>query len=296
MYKKYIIISPLRNEGKYIEKTIVSVIAQNIQPQEWIIVNDGSTDKSPKIVEKYLAGYSWIKLVNLPDRCGYKPGKGIVEVFNKGFELISSFDWEFVVKLDCDLEFEADYFERVLKEFKKNDKLGIASGAMFLLTKKQRYVLEKNQEDHPWGASKVYRRECFEAIGGLKPIPGWDLADILSAQMDGWETKCFNDLKVVHFKLTGGLRKGFTRGKFLLGKLQYRFGYTFYYTFLKAVYRLTERPCVIGSLGIVFGYLFAWINQEKKIFSPEMVFFLRMKQTKFLRKKMREIFQIWIYQ
>jgi poly-beta-1,6-N-acetyl-D-glucosamine synthase len=116
---KYIIVSPVRNEESLVESTIQSVLNQSKLPVEWIIVNDGSTDSTKSIVEKYVSEYDWIKLVNLEDRGYYFPGTGVVNVINKGYENITSKDWTFLVKLDCDITIDKTYFEDIFKEFEK---------------------------------------------------------------------------------------------------------------------------------------------------------------------------------
>lgn len=282
---KYVIISPVRNEEKFVKNTIQSVLSQTILPSEWIIVNDGSTDQTEEIIRKNIEGYPWIKLICLNDRGYYLPGSGIVNVFYQGYQHITQNNYDFIVKLDCDLSFEKEYFEKIFLQFSISKNLGIASGSIYLKTNRG-FVAEKSQEDHPWGASKIYRRECFQDIGGIKRIPGWDLADILSAQMKGWETKCFREYKLIHYKQTGSKRKGFGGDKFLLGQFQYRFGYTFSYSVLKGLYRLLEKPYFIGGMGIIVGYIFAFIKNEDKIFDNDMIEFLRKKQRKFLVNKL----------
>ena len=165
---KYVIISPVRNEEDYIKLTIESVINQTVKPVQWILVNDGSTDKTEEIIKGYLSKNTWMKLINLTDRGYYFPGTGVVNVFYKGYEQIDVKDWEYVVKLDVYLEFDPTYFENLLKKFTDNPQLGIASGGC-LLPLKGKWVVENVQEDHPVGPSKVYKRECWEKMGGLRP-------------------------------------------------------------------------------------------------------------------------------
>lgn len=281
---EYLIISPVRNEEDLVEQTIKSVLNQTKRPVEWIIVNDGSDDGTQEIISKYAEEYDWIKLVNVKDRGYYYPGTGVVNAVSKGMDNISGNGWDYLVKLDCDISVDETYFENLLKEFKKNDKLGIASGAVYLKNGGDE-VKEKSQPDHPWGASKVYRKSCFDDIGGLKPIPGWDLADLLSAQMRGWETRCFDDYKILHYRESGSRRKGFTAGKFLLGRFLFRYGYNFAYTFLKGIYRFGERPYIIGGFAIIFGYIYAFLKNEKKLFDPEMRKYLRQKQWVYFKIK-----------
>ncbi len=287
---RYNIISPVRNEEDFVEDTIKSIINQTELPQEWIIVNDGSTDKTEDIIRPYVEKYDWIKLITLKDRGYYFPGTGVVEVVKKGFDVIVKNDWEFLVKLDCDITVEKDYFENILNEFYKNPRLGIASGGIFLV-EGSKTKQEKSQADHPWGASKVYRRKCFEEINGWKPIPGWDLADLLSAQMNNWETRCFNEYKILHYRGTGLRRVGLTNGRFLWGQFQYRYGYSLLYIILKSIYWLPEKPFIIGGLSILLGYIYAAINREERLFDKDMRKFLRKKHRKYLIQKISNLFK-----
>lgn len=287
---RYTIISPVRNEEEYIAGTIESVIKQKLTPHEWIIVNDGSTDDTAKIASEYAKKHDWIKVVHQEDRGFYFPGTGVVNTFYTGFDAISKKDWDFVVKLDCDLSFDEEYFSNVLNEFKTNPKLGIASGLTWI-PKNGGMIAEKLPEDHPVGPSKIYKRECFEAINGLKPIPGWDLADLLAAQMNGWETKVFEDYRVNHYRVTGARRKGFAGAKFLLGRFQYRFGYSFLYTVFKSFYRMFEKPVIIGSIVFFSGYMYAFFTNEKRLFEKPMRKYLRQRQWHYLGQKIKGIFQ-----
>lgn len=280
----YTIISPVRNEEEFIEKTIKSVVNQTYTPHEWIIVNDGSTDRTAEIVSKYLEKYKWMKMVDQEDRGFYFPGTGVVNTFYKGYDNISKQDWDFIVKLDCDLSFEPDYFENILGEFAKNPKLGLASG-LPLIPKNGQMVPEKVQSDHPVGPSKVYRRKCFEEINGLKPIPGWDLADLLASQMKGWETQCFDKYLIEHYRITGSRRKGITGGKYVLGRFMYRFGYSFIYILFKAIYRIFEKPMILGSLSLLYGFFYALVTREKRLYDKDMRKFLRKRHRKFLKQK-----------
>ncbi|MFO7924695.1 MAG: glycosyltransferase family A protein [Bacteroidales bacterium] len=285
MQKRYIIISPVRNEEEYVEKTLRSVVNQTVLPSEWIIVNDGSDDGTVKIIEPYLKKYDWIKLVTVPNRGYYLPGTGVVNVFYKGYENISDKNWDFLVKLDCDLSFSETYFHDLLEEFNKDPKLGIASGCIYNVIN-GKLMREKSQKDHPFGASKMYRRECFKSIGGIKPVPGWDLADLLSAQMNGWNTRCFFDMEVAHYKIGGVRRTGLTKGKFLQGRFQYRFGYTFFYTLLKSLYHLTSRPFIISGVGLITGYIYAAFNKEERYFDREMIKYMRKRHRAYLLSKL----------
>jgi len=280
----YVIISPVRNEEDYIKLTLDSVTSQSRLPSEWIIVNDGSTDDTVGIVEGFMSRFPWIRVVSLADRGFYFPGTGVVDVFNQGYSAISVSDWDYVVKLDADISFSPDYFEKLLLKFEANRRLGIASGITYL-PKSGSWVREDVLPDHPVGPSKVYRRQCWQAIGGLKPVPGWDLADLLGAQMKGWETACFEDLIINHYRLTGTRRKGAWARNFLQGRFEYQHGYAFHYTLLKALYHVFSKPAVVGSLAKITGYLYALIVGDPFLFEDDMRKFLRKKHAAVLKKR-----------
>lgn len=283
--KKYVIVSPVRNEEDYIRLTLDSVVGQTRRPAQWIIVNDGSTDATASIVEEYARDHPWIKLLTLSDRGYYFPGTGVVNVFNQGFAAIAVSDWGWVVKLDADLSFAPDYFEKLLERFDRNPRLGIASGITHLPLNGG-WVKEDVLPDHPVGPSKVYRRECWQMMGGLKPVPGWDLADLLSAQMNGWETAAFDDLVIRHYRLTGTRRSGVWARNFLQGRFEYRHGYAFHYSLLKAARKLFSKPIIVGSTARLAGYLYARIRHDDFLFEEDMRAFLRKKHRDVLRKRL----------
>src|ERR1700743_3474014 len=129
--KPYVIITPARDEERHIEKTILSVVAQTIRPTQWIIVNDGSSDATGSIIDRYAKLYSWIVAHHRPNRGFREAGSGVMRTFYDGYELINTPDWEFLVKLDADLKFDPDYFERCFMEFERNPQLGIGGGGIY---------------------------------------------------------------------------------------------------------------------------------------------------------------------
>lgn len=282
---RYVVISPVRNEEEYIRLTLDSVVEQTLRPVQWVIVNDGSTDRTAEIVREYMARHDWIRLVELTDRGFYFPGTGVVEVFNQGLRAITEPDWEFIVKLDVDLSFEPDYFEQLLERFRNDPKLGMASG-LPLLPLQGGWVPEDVLDDHPVGPSKVYRRACFEQSGGLRPVPGWDLADLLAAQMNGWRTVCFKDILLKHYRISG-VRRGSTwsRAK-LQGSFEYRHGYALHYTVLKALHHVRDRDSAVAAAAKIAGYLHAWGTRQPHLFEADMRAFLRAKHAKVLRQRL----------
>lgn len=284
----YIIISPVRNEEDYIRLTLDSVVAQTVRPAEWIIVNDGSTDRTADIVRTYTEKYPWIRLTELTDRGYYFPGTGVVQVFNHGFQNISIQDWEYVVKLDVDLSFDPDYFERLLARFRNEPTLGIASGLPLLPSNGNDWVPEEVLEDHPVGPSKMYRRTCWEQSGGLRPVPGWDLADLLAAQMNGWRTACFKDILLKHYRISGVRRGSAWARATLQGSFEFRHGYALHYTILKAMHHVRDGESAVAAIGKIAGYLKAFVKREPYLFEADMRAFLREKHAKILRDRLQK--------
>src|SRR5579884_821033 len=202
MRTSYVVITPVRDERKHIATTIESVLAQTVRPAEWIIVDDGSKDETPEIVGRYARSHPWIRLISRGDR-GYRySGAGVVEAFYAGYNAIETHNWDFLVKLDGDLGLPPDYFEKIFQRFDSEPRLGIGGGSLFHIINGVPQ-LEKCPRFHVRGATKTYRRACWEGIGGLQTAPGWDIVDEVKANMLGWLTATFDDVRAVHHRFTG---------------------------------------------------------------------------------------------
>lgn len=273
----YVIISPARNEEIYIERTIRCVVSQTVQPMEWIIVDDGSTDGTADIIESYAERHSWIRRISRLDRGKRQRGAGVVAAFYDGYEYLEHQQYDFIVKLDVDLSFEAIYFEELLKRFAERPSLGIAGGALYIFRNNQ-WVLDKAPLDNVLGPTKVYRRTCFEQIGGLVHSLGWDAIDDLKAQLFGWETKTFCDLVVLHHRSIGK-RSGAIKAGIQHGKGAYFMGGHPLYVLARGLYRMgRDRPLVVAGLGILLGYFGSWIKRAPRVNDPELIALLQRKQ------------------
>jgi len=265
---KYVIITPAKDEAEYIEKTLSSVVKQTVLPEEWIIVDDNSTDNSAEIVQKYRANYSWIKLLkkDVPEekRLG---GAKVVRAFNYGFNNISKNNYDVVVKLDADLTLPPDYFEFILNEFKKDEKLGLCGGAIVNETR-QGLVREKTASYHVRGAFKAYRLTAFKSMGGLRVTFGWDGIDEFLLLEKGWKLKVLDNLIVIHHRVMG-TETGQNKYSFRMGILCYHMGYGFLLTLFRAAKRaISINPLLINGFFVVFGY-FAGIFAEDELKLPK---------------------------
>ena len=181
MNTKYVVITPVRDEESYLPLTIESMVRQTILPQQWIIVNDGSKDSTGSIIDDAARQYSWIRAVHRKDRGFRKWGAGIIEAFYDGFNQLAWQDWDFMCKLDGDLSFEPDYFERAFQRFLENSRIGIGGGILYHYEDKK-LVFEKHPVFHVRGGVKIYRRACWDAIDGLWVGPGSDTVDEVKAK------------------------------------------------------------------------------------------------------------------
>ena len=278
---KYVIISPVRNEERFIEKTIFSVISQTLIPVEWVIMNDGSTDRTKEIIEKYSGEFNWIKCISIKDK-GFRAGVGPSEAFNEGFRHISK-DFDFLVNLDGDITFEQDYFSMLLQKFIVMPKLGIASGKMYYL-ENNKMVLYRTSDSSVIGASKVYRKKCFEDIGGrLDSSISWDLLDELKAQISGWETRSFPEVAFIHHKRIGSMSGNQFKMYFNEGKILYFYGYHPLYFLAKSLYRGLEKPYFVRTFLMLLGFLTSFLKRTPQFDRKDLINFLRKKQIEKLK-------------
>ncbi len=288
MLGTYAIISPVRNEEKFLSRTLESIINQQIRPVEWIIIDDGSSDRTLEIAQAAAAEHSWIKVFRRTDRGFREPGRGVVEAFNEGLSHLSRKQAEFVCKMDGDLEFGSEYFVTLLREFRANPRLGMASGNTYIRAESGKLIMEKAAPGFVVGPIKMYRRACFEDIGGLEPHLGWDSIDVYRSRMRGWETQNFPGLQVIHLR-TMGTAKGIVWGKMRTGYDDYYLGYHPLFMFVRCLYRMSDRPLGINGIAIGLGYLRAWLTRKERIADAEFIAFVRAEQ----RARLLRMFMSW---
>jgi poly-beta-1,6-N-acetyl-D-glucosamine synthase len=272
----YVIITPVRDEQGHVQATLESVVGQTVRPAEWVIVDDGSTDRTGAIVDLYATQYPWIRVVRLRNRGFRKPGGGVVDAFNEGFRSLHCRDWNFVVKLDGDLTFAPDYFEKCLEQFRMQPDLGIGGGEIYHDTGDE-LKLEVNPRFHVRGASKIYRRECWKDIGGLWVGPGWDTIDEVKANMLGWKTRTFEALRLVHLRPTGAA-VGPWRDLTKHGAVCYTCGYHPLFVLASCVYRIARKPYLLGSLAIAWGFLRGYFTETSRLNDRRFTRYLRRQQ------------------
>ncbi len=274
---KYVIITSVYNEEKYLSSCIESVIRQTILPLEWIIIDDNSTDSSPQIILEYSMKYCWIKKINYKGE-RYKFGEHVGKNFALGLAKLSRLGYDILVKFDGDLCIDrVDYFERLLKEFAFNEKLGIISGITYYNNNGIKEIAW-HPEWRTTGALKMYRKQCYDDIGGILPIYGWDGIDDYKAMYRSWQTRTFYELEVNHL----GKEKDWDRHKnnkifFYKGSSYYIRGYSFPYVFLRSIKTAREHSFV-SALLYVLGFIYSGFKKQNKVVSYDEQKFIRSFQ------------------
>ena len=274
MDTKYIIITPVKNEEKFIIYTLDTVTSQTVLPEEWIVVDDGSSDNTTGIVEKYISKYDWISLIKLNTKEEQRMGGNkVVRAFNAGYEFIKKSDWDFIVKLDGDLSLPDDYFEKIFSAFAENEKLGICGGMILNKYSDNLMILEETDLYHVRGALKTIRRRCWDAIGGFKEVWAWDGLDIMEARFRGWDTKSI-EVKVIHHRPTSSAYNPIKQS-FRNGYESYKFGNDLILTLIRSLVRMKRKPYFITGLAFSFGFLISMLKREPMVVSKDLARFIR---------------------
>lgn len=280
--RSYVLVTPVRDEVATIARTIESVARQTIRPREWVIVSDGSTDGTNEAVEAASRSHGWIRLLSLPRR----PGRSFAAVVHNteaGVNALSCRDYQYLGLLDADLDFQVDYFETLISRFETNPRLGLAGGVV-IDPGRPRNRFPRNRIDIP-GAVQLFRRDCFERLGGLVAIPegGWDCLTCAMARMSGFETRLVTDLIVDHLKPRNVSQGGTLRRVFQLGIRDYAIGYDPLFELFKCMGRISEPPLLVAALAHWFGYCVATVRRRPRVVPPHVIAFVQKEQRHRLR-------------
>jgi glycosyltransferase involved in cell wall biosynthesis len=253
------------------------MVAQTVRPLRWVIVSDGSTDGTDEIVSRYLVDHSWIELVRMPER-SERNFAGKVHAFNAGRARASDLAYEVIGNLDADVTFEAGHFEYLVAKFTGDPGLGVV-GAPFREGSRQ-YDYRFTNIENVWGGCQLFRRECFEDIGGYVAVRGGciDHIAVVSARMKGWRTRTFTDKVCDHHRAMGTAQTGGLAAKFKMGAKDYSVGNHLLWELFRAVYQMRQRPFGIGGLALLSGYLWSMLKRVKRPVSRELVAFTRVEQ------------------
>src|ERR1700730_2931719 len=286
---RYVLITSARNEGRFIERTIDSVVAQTSLPERWVIVDDGSTDKTAVIVESYQQRYPWIELIRRPIR-KERSFAGKAHAVNQALERVASLQFEVIGNLDADVSFAPDYMAFVMEKFATDPELGVA-GTPFT---EDAYDSTKDSlegENYVDGPCQLFRYNCFREIGGYVPnrAGGVDWIAVTTARMQGWKVRSFPEKRFHHHRSMGTAEKGKLSALFAYGQKDYYLGGSPIWQLFRVAFRITKKPVVTGGLALLFGYSWAALRRVKRPVSNELMRFHRREQMKKLGAVLRSL-------
>lgn len=257
-------------------QTLDSVISQTVCPSKWVIVDDGSTDDTPAILAEYASKYSWIDIITRKDRGHRAVGPGVIEAFYDGYEAINPDDYIYLCKLDLDLRLPPRYFEGLIERMEANPRIGTCSGKSYV-EEAGRLVSERKGDDTSLGMTKFYRVECFKEIGGFVREVMWDGIDCHRCRMEGWVACSWDDpeLRFIHLRPMGSSQQSIYTGRIRNGYGQYFMGTGLPWMLAMTVFRMPEKPYVVGGLLILWGWLKSWFKGLPRYEAPGFREFLR---------------------
>lgn len=288
----FVLITAARNEETYIEKTIQSVVSQTVLPLRWVIVNDGSDDATPELIDRYASRYPWIERVDMPAHRN-RSFAAKAHCFNAGYRIVEGLQFEVVGNLDADLSFDHDYFEFLMEKFAQMSELGVA-GTIF---RENGYDSSTNSfegENHVAGGCQFFRRKCFEEVGGYIPhkAGGVDWIAVTTARMKGWKTRSFRDKYFFHYRSLGTAERSSLAATFSYGEKDYYLGNHPLWEFSRVLYRLGQKPRLTGGLALGAGYLSAAIRGIERPVSDELMRFHRNEELQKLRAIFRSLLRL----
>ena len=283
MNHRYLLISPCRDEADYMRQTLNSVIEQSVPPAKWVIVDDGSTDETPKILAEYARGHDWIQIITRRDRGRRAVGPGVIEAFYAGYQTINPDDYDYLCKLDLDLRLPLRYFEILMERMATNPRIATCSGKAYV-EKGRALVNEGHGDETSLGMTKFYRVSCFKAIGGFVREVMWDGIDCHCCRMRGWIACSWDDpeLRFVHLRPEGSSQNSIYTGRMRNGFGQYFMGTSFLFMAASTLYRITEKPYVLGSLAMLWGWVKSALQRKPRYEDAEFRQFLHRYQMRAL--------------
>ncbi len=286
----YVLVTPSRNEEAYIGKTIESIIHQTVRPAKWVIVNDGSTDSTGAIAEGYAAEHDWIEVVNRPVR-KERNFAAKVHAFNAGQERLKDINYEIIGNLDSDVLLDKDHFEFLLGKFRDEPRLGVA-GTVFREEGGYNSATDSFEgQNYVSGQCQVFRRECFEEIGGYfaNKAGGIDWIAVETARMKGWKTRSFREKSFFHHRPLGTAGRGVLAASFSYGQKDYFLGGHPLWQLFRVSYRMTKRPYLVDGLALGLGYGLAAVRRLKRPVSKELMAFHRREQMRKLKAIVKRV-------
>jgi glycosyltransferase involved in cell wall biosynthesis len=280
----YVLVTSARNEAAVIGHTLASVVAQTRPPLRWVIVDDGSTDRTAEIVQDYARRYQWIVLIQRPRRVD-RNFAGKVHAVNAGLDAVNDLSFEVFGNLDADTSFDPGYMEFLLGKFESDPQLGVA-GTPF--TQDGGYDSTRDSfegENYVAGPCQMFRYRCFREIGGYvaNPAGGVDWIAVMTARMKGWTVTAFPERRFHHHRQMGTAERSEVSAMFSYGEKDYYLGGSPLWQLVRCTYRMTKAPLIAGGVALLLGYTWAAIRRVPRPVTPELMRFHRQDQMRKLR-------------
>ena len=287
---KCLLITPARNEEQRLEHTITAMLAQTVHPGKWVIINDGSTDKTSEIIARFAAKYDWIERFEMPSHRDRSFGAK-ANCFNAAWKQFGGTEYDIVGNLDADITFEPDYLEFLFNEFAKNPKLGVAGTPFWQEGGYDSASDSFEGEQHVPGGCQLFRRECFEGVGGYVPnkAGGVDWIAVTTARMKGWETRSFREKRFFHHRSLGTAERSKLSALYSYGEKDYYLGGGALWEAFRVAYRTSKPPVLLGGLALGLGFTTAALRRIPRPVSPELMQFHRQEQMKKLKSILRTL-------
>ena len=289
---KYALITPARNEDDKIAKTIESVVAQTLRPQRWVIVDDGSTDRTAEIAEQYAARHTWITVLRRSPRID-RSFAGKAHAVNAGLEQLAGLDIEVVGNLDADVTFAPDYLAFIMEKFAADPTLGVA-GTPFIEGDYDSTRDSFEGENYVAGPCQLFRLRCFREIGGYvaNHAGGVDWIAVMTARMKGWKVTAFPEKRFYHHRTMGTAERSPLSALFSYGEKDYYLGGSPVWQLFRVTYRMAKKPYVSGGMALLFGYTWAAVRRVPRPVSRELMNYHRKDQMKKLRGVFRSLLRL----
>ncbi len=282
---RYVLISPVKNEAKQLDRTIDSVLSQTVRPLRWVIVSDASTDQTDAIIQRRAAENSIVVYVRKESGAGKRNFASKVDAIRIGHDRLADLSFDFVGNLDGDVTLERDYFETILRRLEENPRLGICGGLIYEKSN-GRFQAQHIDDNSVAGAVQLFKRDCYDEIGGYVPLRfgGVDAAAEIMARMKGWGVETLREAKVLHHRRVAhadglSLTAGFRRGRMF-----YSLGYHPLFEAFRCLGRLADRPYVFNAGAELVGYLVCALRRQKPALPADVVDYLRGEQMRRLRR------------
>lgn len=287
---RYVLVTPARNEEAFIGDTIRSVISQTTRPAKWIIVSDGSTDRTDAIVREHQASNPWIELLRMPEHRD-RQFAAKAHAFNAGYARLSGLEFDAIGNLDADITLPSDYYEFLLERLRENPRLGV-TGTPFVedgQTDHHTYAHSFANTTHVSGACQLFRRACFEEVGGYVPVKGGaiDWIAVTTARMKGWQTRTFTERHCYHHRKIGTATHGRLTMRFHYGRKAFYVGGHPLWEVPRGLFQMRSQPYILGGLWFIAGFAWAWITRMPRPVSPELIAFHRAEQLARMRALLR---------